>query len=67
MEELQEDIEKAVKNDRVSGDPLVAKGLRTVGPNRADIVISNDAAAKLHSMSQNLSFLEKCRVIVVVD
>jgi len=63
----EKDLNSALHNDRVTGEPLIAKGIRTVGPNHADIVISNADAEKLHSMSQNLSFLEKCRVIVVVD
>jgi len=32
-----------------------------------DMVIANADAAMLHSVAQNLSFLEKCRVIVLVD
>jgi hypothetical protein len=30
-------------------------------------VITNADAAMLHGAAQNLSFLEKCRVIVLVD
>jgi hypothetical protein len=63
----EKEIESAFQNDRVTDKPLVAKGLRTEGPNRADIVISNDDAQKLHSMKENLSFLQKCRVIVLLD
>jgi hypothetical protein len=32
-----------------------------------DTVISNADAAMLHNASQNLSMLEKCRVIILVD
>lgn len=67
MAGYEKDLDTAVKNDRVTDEPLIAQGLKTVGPNRADIVISNADAEKLHSMDQNLSFLEKCRVIIILD
>ncbi|MBU0520358.1 LPP20 family lipoprotein [bacterium] len=63
----EKDLNTALENDRVASDPLIAKGIKTVGPNRADIIISNADAEKLHSLRENLSFLEKCRVIVIVD
>lgn len=63
----ERDMNSALANDRVTNRPLIAKGLRTAGPNMADIVISDSDAQKLHSMKDNLSFLEKCRVIIVMD
>lgn len=60
-------LSAALKNDRVAGHPLVAKGLRVSGANSADIVISNQDAQALHSLRENLSFLEKCRVIIILD
>lgn len=63
----EKDVESAASNDRVANRPLVAKGLRVEGPNHADVVISDSDAQKLHSMKDNLSFLEKCRVIIVLD
>ncbi|OQX62688.1 MAG: hypothetical protein B5M56_05710 [Desulfococcus sp. 4484_241] len=60
-------IEAAVANERVADNPLVVKGLRTEGPGRCDIVISNADADKIRNASGNLSFLEKCRVMIVVD
>ncbi len=67
MAGYEKDLDAALKNDRVGDKPLVTKGLKAVGPNRADIVISNEDAQKLHSMKDNLSFLEKCRVIIILD
>jgi len=61
------EISSALANDRVTDRPLVARGLRTEGSNHADIVISNTDAQALHGMKDNLSFLEKCRVIIVLD
>ncbi len=63
----EKDMEAAAKNDRVTDKPLVVKGLKSEGPNRADVVISNQDAELLHSMKENLNFLQKCRVIVILD
>lgn len=57
----------AQANPRVTDKPLTVKAVKVSGENRVDLVIPNDAAAKIHGMSENLSFLEKCRVIVLVD
>ncbi len=61
------DPNKAKSNQRVAPNPLIVKGLRSDGPNRTDVVISNQDAAALHSMSDNLSFLRKCKVMILVD
>ncbi|HDH57628.1 MAG TPA: hypothetical protein ENF16_03360 [Bacteroidetes bacterium] len=63
----ERDMQSALNNDRVADRPLVAKGLKTAGANMADIIISNSDAQKLHSMKDNLNFLEKCRVLIVLD
>lgn len=57
----------AQTNPRVSDRPLLVKAMRVSGEGRVDLVIANADAAMLHSAAQNLSFLEKCRVIVLVD
>jgi hypothetical protein len=61
------DLTAANENPRVTNDPLIVKGLRAQGPGKCDIVISNADAAKILSSSENLSFLQKCRVMVVLD
>jgi len=58
---------EAQRNPRVTDNPLTVKGLRTEGPGRSDIVISNADAARLKNASEHLSFLKKCRVMIVVD
>lgn len=58
---------QAQQNPRVTDKPLLVKALKTTGDARVDVVISNADAAMLHGASQNMSFLEKCRVIVLVD
>ena len=58
---------EAQRNPRVTDNPLTVKGLRTEGPGRSDIIISNADAARLKNASEHLSFLKKCRVMIVVD
>jgi hypothetical protein len=57
----------ALANPRVTDKPLMVKAIKVSGDSRVDTVISNTDAAALQSASQNLSMLEKCRVIILVD
>ncbi|OEU67703.1 MAG: hypothetical protein BBJ57_04825 [Desulfobacterales bacterium PC51MH44] len=57
----------AQSNQRVSDNPLTVKGLRTEGTGRCNIVISNADASKLRGASENLIFMKKCRVMIVVE
>ena len=57
----------AQANPRVTDRPLVVKAIKTDGPNKTDLVISNADAQTLHGMKEHLSFLEKARVMVVLD
>lgn len=67
MSGYAKDITAAMNNQRVTDNPITVKGLRTEGPGRSDIVISNADASTLRSASENLSFMKKCRVMIVVD
>jgi len=67
MSGYAKEIDAARQNPRVTANPLMVKGLKTDGPGGADVIISNADAAKLRSASENLSFLKKCRVMIVVD
>jgi len=58
---------QAQQNPRVTDKPLLVKAIKASGDARVDVVISNADAAMLHSAAQNLSFLEKCKVIILVD
>jgi hypothetical protein len=64
---LKGDPAAARANPRIADTPLVVKALKVSGEGRVDTVISNADAAALQSASQNLSMLEKCRVIIIVD
>jgi hypothetical protein len=61
------DLEKAQSDLRVGDNPLTVKGLRTGGAQNSDVIISNVDASRLRSASENLSFMKKCRVILVVE
>ncbi|MDA8098869.1 MAG: LPP20 family lipoprotein [Nitrospiraceae bacterium] len=61
------DLPQAQQNPRVTDKPLVVKAVKATGDARVDVVISNADAAMLQGASQNMSFLEKCRVIILVD
>ncbi|MBU1163676.1 MAG: LPP20 family lipoprotein [Proteobacteria bacterium] len=67
MSGYAKDITAAHSNPRVANNPLTVKGLKTEGPGNADIVISNADASKLRSASEHLSFMKKCRVMIIVD
>jgi hypothetical protein len=57
----------AQTNLRVTDKPLMVKAIKVSGDARVDTVITNADAAMLHNAAQNLSMLEKCRVIILVD
>ena len=61
------DVESAKANPRVTDRPLLVKALKTDGPNKTDLVISNGDAQVLHGMKEHLNFLEKARVMVILD
>jgi len=61
------DLTGAQSNTRVTSNPLTVKGLRTEGSGRSNVVISNADAASLRGASEHLSFLKRCRVMIVVD
>jgi hypothetical protein len=61
------DVQTAGQNPRVSGNPLMVKGLGTVENSPSTIIISNADASKIKSASEHISFLKKCRVMIVAD
>ncbi len=67
MSGYAKNVAAARTNQRVTDNPLVVKGLRVEGAGHSDIVISNADASVLRSASENLSFMKKCRVMIVVD
>jgi hypothetical protein len=61
------DLTAAQSNARVTNNPVSVKGMKTEGAGRSDIVISNADAQIIRANAENLSFLKKCRVMIVLD
>jgi len=61
------DLTAAQSNPRVTNNPLSVKGVKTEGAGAADIVIGNADAQAIRAATDNLSFLKKCRVMIVLD
>ena len=60
------DIEKAKATSRVQNNPYIIKAIGVQGTNKADIVISDEDAAKVKELAANLNFLRECRVIAII-
>ncbi len=61
------DLMRARQNDRVANNPLVVKALQASGPNKTDVIISNADAALIHQAAANQNFLDKCKVMFIVN
>lgn len=61
------DLTAAQSNARVTDSPLTVKAIRVQGAGMSEFVISNEDAQNIRSAKDNLSFLQKCRVMVVLD
>lgn len=63
----ERDINRATTNDRVTNNPLVVKAIKVAGQNKADVVVSSADAGRIHAAAQNMNFLDKCKVMFIVD
>ena len=61
------DLTAAQSNPRVTNNPVTVKGLKADGQGRSDIVISNSIATAIRGAADNLTFMKKCRVMIVLD
>jgi hypothetical protein len=61
------DLTAAQGNQRVTNNPVTVKGVSAEGAGKSDIKISNDDAGQIRSAAENLSFMKKCRVMIVLD
>jgi hypothetical protein len=61
------DLTAAQSNQRVGANPITVKALRSSGPGKSDIIISNAAARQVRSSAEKASFLKKCKVMIVLD
>lgn len=53
--------------DRAGTNPLIVRATKAGGKNMCDVVVPKDAADKLKEIGQNLSFLDECKVVFVID
>ena len=60
-------LEKAIRNERVADTPVVVKAVKTSGPNKTDVVVSNADASKIHGLAANMNFLQHCKVMFILD
>ena len=61
------EIEKALHDPRIGSNPLRVKAVRVSGANSCDIVISNADAHRILEAPENLDFLRRASVIIVLD
>ena len=61
------DLTAAQAHERVTNRPLTVKAVGAAGANKTDVVISTADAKLLLGSGTNLGFLEKARVVFVVD
>ena len=61
------DVKRASQDDRVTNNPLVVKAVKVSGANKTDVVVSNETAAMIRSAAATQNFLDKCKVMFIVD
>lgn len=61
------DVNRARANDRVTANPLVVKAIKVSGENKADVVVANASAAMIRNATATQNFLDKCKVMFIVD
>lgn len=61
------DLNQARNNDRVTANPLVVKAIKVAGENKADVVVANASAAAIRNAAASQNFLDKCKVMFIVD
>ncbi len=67
MASYERSLSEARGNERIGDNPMVVSAGNVTGANRTDTVISNEDARTLLGVSENLTFLQDCRVIFLVD
>lgn len=59
-------VDSAKENSRVTNNPLIINAIGVKGANKADIIISDEDAAKIKELDAKLNFLRECRVIAII-
>ena len=61
------DLTAAQSNQRVTANPVTIKALKTSGPGKSDLIISNADAQQVRASVENASFMKQCKVMIVLD
>ncbi|MFH1625512.1 MAG: LPP20 family lipoprotein [Pseudomonadota bacterium] len=61
------DVDAAKKNQRVTENPFVIKGIQTAGEKRTDVVINDRDANVVRGSDRYTSYLKNGRVLIVYD
>lgn len=61
------DLQTAQADQRVTGNPLVVKGIGVQGANNTDVVIANADVFKVKNADQSGQILSNCRVMILLD
>ena len=61
------DLTAAQSNPRVTNNPLTVKAITAEGASMTEFKISNEDAKQIRAAKDNLTFLQKCRVMIVLD
>jgi hypothetical protein len=61
------DLTAAQGNQRVTNNPITVKAVSAEGAGKSDIKIRTAEAQQIRAAADNLSFMKKCRVMIVLD
>jgi hypothetical protein len=67
MSSYARDLKAAQCNQRVGGNPITIKALRSSGSGKSDIIISNADAQNIKLSAERASFMKQCKVVIVLD
>ena len=57
----------AQNNQRVGANPITVKAVRTSGPGKSDIIISNADAQVIRASAESAAFMKQCKIMIVLD
>lgn len=60
-------VDQARNNPRVANNPMVVQAVSATGKAKTNLVVSNEDANRIRQMADTQNFLEKCRVMIVLD
>ncbi|MBN1106833.1 MAG: hypothetical protein JXL84_25750 [Deltaproteobacteria bacterium] len=61
------DVQAAQSDERVGPKPLTVKGIKTAATGPSDLTISNSDAARIRGTASNLKWLQRCKVLIVLE